>query len=249
MAFFGVTAKNDEQRIALNYLNDNKDITIITGNAGTGKNIISQAVGLENVLETQRYNKMIYTRLQVQLGIHLGFLTGDLAGKTEPFVLPFLDNLDKMDSSKMSFIKDYLFSEKDEKKQKVFFDSIQTMRGRSLDHTYLMVDEVQNTDNHTMKAIGTRIDKGSKLVLVGNFAQIDEPKLRDPKKNGLYNLLKGLYERDPNKTMFEHIHLQEQHRSRTVGVIEDIFSSEDDVNPLFTELEMRGAIEKLQEVI
>src|SRR5699024_7908611 len=112
MAFFGVTAKNDEQRIALNYLNDNKDITIITGKAGTGKNINSKAVCLVNVLEMQRYNKMIYTRLQVQVGIHLGFLTWDLAGKTEPFVLPFIDNLDRMDSSKMSFIKDYLFSEK-----------------------------------------------------------------------------------------------------------------------------------------
>lgn len=249
MAFFGVTAKNEEQKIALQYLDDNKPITIITGNAGSGKNIISQAVGLDGVMESKKYNKMIYTRLQVQLGQHLGYLTGDLAGKTEPFMLPFLDNLEKMESNSMNMIKNYLFATQDEKKQKVFFDSIQTMRGRSLDHTYLMVDEIQNTDNHTMKAIGTRIDTGSKLVLIGNFAQIDEVKLRKPEHNGLYNLLKGLYERDPHKTMFNHIHLQEQHRSKVVSVVEDIFSTADNVHPDFTALEMRGAIEKLQEVI
>ena len=249
MAFFGITAQNEEQRIAFNYLNNNKPITIITGNAGTGKNIISQAVGLENVLETQKFKKMIYTRLQVQLGVHLGYLTGDLQGKTEPFMLPFLDNLEKMDSSEMNSIKNYLFGEGNDKKQKVFFDSIQTLRGRSIDNTYFMADEIQNTDNHTIKAIGTRIDKGTKLVLIGNFAQIDEPKLRNPEKNGLYNLLKGLYEKDPKKTMFDHIHLQEQQRSKVVSVIEDIFSSEDDVHPDFIDLEMRGAIEKLQEVI
>lgn len=249
MAFFGVAARNDEQKIALQYLDNGKPFVFITGAAGTGKNIVSQAAGLENVMEKQTYNKMIYTRLQVQLGQHLGYLTGDLAGKTEPFMLPFLDNLEKMDSSKMSFIKDYLFSEKDEKKQKVFFDSIQTMRGRSLDHTFFLADEIQNTDVHTMEAIASRIDEGSKFVFVGNFAQIDEPKLRDPDKNGFFQLLKGMYEKDPHKRYFDHIHLQENQRSPVVSVVEDIFKSEDELSREFVELERRGAIEKLQEVI
>lgn len=249
MAFFGVTARNKEQKIALQYLDNGKPFVFITGAAGTGKNIISQAVGLENVMENQEYNKMVYTRLQVQLGQHLGYLTGDLAGKTEPFMLPFLDNLEKMDSSKMSFIKDYLFNEKDEKKQKVFFDSIQTMRGRSLDHTYFLADEIQNTDVHTMEAIASRIDEGSKFVFVGNFAQIDEPKLRNPDNNGLYQLLKGMYDRDPHRQYFDHIHLQENQRSPVVSIVEDIFKSEDELSNDFVELECRGTIEKLQEVI
>jgi len=249
MAFFGVTARNEEQRIALHYLNDDKPLTIITGNAGVGKNLITQAVGLENVMETQRYDKMIYTRLQVQLGMHLGYLAGDLKGKTEPFMLPFLDNLEKMESNKKGIIKNYLFAEGDESKQKVFFDSIQTMRGRSIDNTFLIADEIQNTDVHTMEAIATRIDRGSKFVLLGNFAQIDEPSLRVPEKNGFYKLLKGLYEKDPRRKYFNHIHLVENQRSEVVSMISDIFQTEDEVAEPFLELEKLGTIEKLKEVI
>lgn len=249
MAFFGVTARNEEQKIALQYLNNTKPFTIITGDAGVGKNLITQAVGLENVMETQRYQKMIYTRLQVQLGMHLGYLSGDLKGKTEPFMLPFLDNLEKMDSTKKGVIKAYLFAEGDEAKQKVFFDSIQTMRGRSIDHTFLIADEIQNTDVHTMEAIATRIDEGSKFVFVGNFAQIDDDTLRVPEKNGFYQLLKGLYEKDPGRRYFDHIHLQENQRSEAVSIVSDIFKSEDGLADQFTELERRGSLQKLQEVI
>lgn len=249
MAFFGVTARNEEQKIALQYLNNDKPFTIITGDAGVGKNLITQAVGLENVMETKRYDKMIYTRLQVQLGLHLGYLSGDLKGKTEPFMLPFLDNLEKMDATKSGVIKRYLFGEGDESKQKVFFDSIQTMRGRSIDRTYLIADEIQNTDVHTMEAIASRIDTGSKFVFVGNFAQIDEESLRKPEKNGFYQLLKGLYEKDPGRRYFDHIHLQENQRSEVVSIVSDIFKSEDSLADQFTELERRGSIEKLQEVI
>lgn len=249
MAFFGVAAQNEEQKVALQYLNNDKAFTFITGAAGTGKNMVSQAVGLENVLEAQRYNKMIYTRLQVQLGQHLGYLTGDLQGKTEPFMLPFLDNLEKMDSSKMNVIKDYLFNEKDEKKQKVFFDSIQTMRGRSIDHTYFLADEIQNTDVHTMEAIASRIDVGSKFVFSGNFAQIDEYKLRTPEKNGFYKLLKGMYELDPEKKYFDHIHLTEVQRDPVVNLVGEIFKSKEEIHQAFNELEKRGELEALQKVI
>lgn len=248
MAFFGVSAKNEEQKIALQYLNNGKPLTIVTGQAGVGKNLITQAVGLENVMETNRYDKLVYTRMQIQLGMHLGFLTGDLSEKTEPFMLPFLDNLSKMESNKMNLIKNYLFNG-DEKKQKVFFDSIQTMRGRSIDNTFLIADEIQNTDPHTMEAIATRIDFGSKFVLIGNFAQIDDPKLRHPDDNGFYKLLKGLYDKDPNKKYFDHIHLQENQRSEVVSVISQIFESEDHINQKFVELEKMGSIEKLQEVV
>lgn len=249
MAFFDVTARNDEQKIALQYLNDTKPFTFITGAAGTGKNMVSQAVGLHNTMEEQRFQKMIYTRMQIQLGQHLGFLTGDLNEKTEPFMLPFLDALNKMDSSKMNIIKQYLFGDQDESKKRVFFDSVQTLRGRSLSHTYFLLDEAQSIDVHTMEAIASRIDEGSKFVFTGNFAQIDEDSLRDPNKNGMYQLLKGLYKKDPNKRHFNHIHLQENQRSPVVSIVEDIFKSNDNLAEQFVELEMRGAIEKLQEVI
>src|SRR5699024_7378429 len=161
------------------------------------------------VMETQRYDKMIYTRLQVQLGMHLGYLAGDLKGKTEPFMLPFLDNLEKMESNKKGIIKNYLFAEGDESKQKVFFDSIQTMRGRSITKTYIKADKIKNTDVHTMEAIATRNNRVSKIVLLSNFAQTDEPSLRMTEKNGFNKLLKGLYAKVPGRKYFNHIHLVE----------------------------------------
>lgn len=249
MAFFGVTARNEEQKIALQYLNNDKPFTFVSGAAGTGKNMVSQAVGLHNVMNDQVYKKMVYTRMQVQLGEHLGFLTGDINGKTEPFTLPFLDNLDKMDDSEMKLIKQYLFDEQDDRKKKVFFDPIQTLRGRSLSHTYFMLDEAQSIDTHTMVAIASRIDEGSKFVFVGNFAQIDEPKLRNKEKNGFYQLLKGMYDKDPGQEYFDHIHLQENQRSPVVSMVEDIFKPEEGLNREFVELERRGTIEALQEVV
>lgn len=249
MAFFGVTARNDEQKIALRYLNSNKPFTFVTGKAGSGKNMVTQAVGLHNVMQSKVFKRMIYTRLQVQLGQHLGFLTGDLQGKTEPFMLPFLDSLDKMESDDKKAIKQSLFSEQDESKRKIFFDSVQTLRGRSLSGTYFIIDEAQNIDTHTMEAIASRIDNGSKFVFVGNFAQIDEHKLREPKNNGFYKLLSGLYEKDPEKKFFDHIHLQENQRAPVVSVVERIFESSNLTSEYFTELEHKGRIEKLQEVI
>lgn len=249
MAYFGVVARNEEQKIAMQFLDNDKPFTFLTGNAGTGKNMISQAVGLENTMETQNYNRMIYTRLQIQLGAHVGYLTGDLNGKTEPFMLPFLDNLDKMDNSDKKIIKDYLFGEKDSRKQKIFFDSVQTLRGRSLSHTYFLLDEAQNTDVHTMEAIASRIDEGSKFVFVGNFAQIDEHKLRNPDKNGFYQLLKGMYEAPNGDQYFDHIHLQENQRSPVVSIVENIFKSNDKLAETFVELEKKGTIESLTEVV
>lgn len=249
MAYFGVVARNEEQKIALQYLDNDKPFFFLTGAAGTGKNMLSQAVGLENTMETQEFNRMIYTRLQIQIGAHLGFLTGDLAGKTEPFMLPFLDNLDKMDGSDTKVIKDYLFSEKDSRKQKIFFDSVQTLRGRSLSHTYFLLDEAQNTDIHTMEAIASRIDEGSKFVFVGNFAQIDDNKLRNPEKNGFYKLLKGMYDAPEGHKYFDHVHLQENQRSPVVSIVENIFKSNDKLAEAFVELEQRGTIERLKEVV
>src|SRR5699024_11914504 len=97
--------------------------------------------------------------------------------------------------------------------------------------------------------IASRIETGSKFMFVGNFAQIDEERLRKPENNGFYQLLKGLYEKDPGRRYFDHIHLQENQRSEVVSIVSDIFKSDDKLADQFTELERRGAIEKLQEVI
>lgn len=236
MSFFGITAKNDEQKRAMQALINQKPFTFLTGPAGSGKTLVAQAVGLDRTIERQTYRKMIYTRLQTQVGMDVGALPGDLNEKTYPFVAPFMDNLEVM-SNKSNEIKRYL-TEGDEDKRKVFFDSIQTIRGRSLNFTYVMFDEIQNVDIHTIAALGTRPGLNAKFVFLGNFSQIDAPKLRSTKTNGLYRLLHGLYEKEAFQ-YFDHINLTETQRHPVVEVVEEILRN-NEMQPEFAELEARG---------
>ncbi|MDR9792710.1 PhoH family protein [Aeribacillus pallidus] len=237
MAFFGISANNDAQKRALQALISDKPFTFLTGPAGTGKSLIAQAVGLEHTIETRRYRKLIYTRLQTQLGMDVGALPGDINEKTYPFIRPFLDNIDVMSDDAKAIIN-YLMSGGD--KAKIFFDPIQTMRGGSFHHSYVIVDEAQNLDVSTIHAVATRLGNGSKFIFCGNFAQIDNGKLRTPERNGLYRLLDGLYKRKESD-IFDHINLTEVQRHPVVEVVEDILRNHE-MAPEFAELEARGNV-------
>lgn len=242
MSFWGITSKNAGQKAAMQALLNDKPFTFLTGPAGCGKTLISQAVGLHEVVESQRFQKLIYTRLQTQVGADIGALPGDINEKTYPFIAPFLDNFELL-SGKDSL--EYLVMG-DEKKRKVFFDPIQTVRGRSMHYTFLMTDEAQNLDPTTIGAIATRIAKeydgriSSKFVFLGNFSQTDSPKLRRPENNGLYQLLNGLYEREAFE-YFDHINLTEVERHPVVNIVEDILRNHD-MDDSFAELEERGTV-------
>lgn len=238
MAFFGVASKNDEQKALMQALVNDKPFTFVTGPAGCGKTLISQAVGLESVLEEQIYRKLIYTRMQTQVGENLGALPGDINEKTFPFVAPFMDNLEAI-SDDHNKIKQYI-THGDEDKRKVFFDPIQTIRGRSLNHTFFIGDEFQNLDINTIAAIATRPGINAKFVFAGNFSQIDSRKLRTPEANGMYQLLNGFYERDAHH-YFDHINLTEVHRHPVVSLVEDILRTHD-VDERFIKLEERGNV-------
>ncbi|MRX54671.1 AAA family ATPase [Bacillus idriensis] len=216
-------------------IND-KPFTFLTGPAGTGKSLVAQAVGLDRTIERLKYRKLIYTRLQTQVGMDVGALPGDINEKTFPFIAPLMDNLEVM-SAKANEIKRYL-TEGDDDKRKVFFDSIQTIRGRSLNHTYAMIDECQNLDIHTMAAIATRPGAGAKFVFMGNFSQVDNAKLRNTKANGLYRLLSGLYEKNAHQ-YFDHVNLTEVQRHPVVEVVEEILRNHEMAEE-FAELEARG---------
>ena len=239
MAFFGLAAKNEEQKALMRALINAKPFTFVTGPAGSGKTLVTQAVGLEKVIETQQFRKLIYTRMQTQVGENLGALPGDIDEKTFPFIAPFMDNLEVL-SDEHGRIKRYIL-EGDEDKRKVFFDPIQSIRGRSLNHTFLMSDESQNLDIHTIAALATRPSMNAKFVFLGNFSQIDNPKLRDPKTNGLYKLLSGLYERDEEHRFFDHVNLTEVHRQPVVSLVEDILR-DGEMAEEFAELEERGNV-------
>lgn len=242
MASFGISARNHEQKVAIQSLYNNKPFLFLTGKAGTGKTLITQAVGLERTIENKDFSRLIYTRLQVQLGEHLGYLSGDINEKTYPFVAPFMDNLEVMTSNAKELIHYFaLEGGKNDKHRKIFFDPIQTLRGRSLVGAFTMIDEAQNLDIQTIAAIGTRPAIGTKIIFLGNFAQTDNPRLRNPEVNGLYRLLDGLYREDPNQKYFDHINLTIEERHPVVAIVEKILR-DCDLDPKFQQLEERGNI-------
>ena len=238
MGYFGISSRNPAQKAAIQVLSNAKPFTFLTGPAGCGKTLIAQAVGLDRVIEKRSQRKLVYTRLQTQVGMDVGALPGDLNEKTFPFIAPFMDNLEVM-TDKPGEIKKY-FTEGDEDKRKIFFDSIQTVRGRSLNHTYFLADEMQNVDVHTMAALATRPGINAKFVFMGNFSQIDTPKLRKPETNGLYRLLSGLYEREAHD-FFDHVNLTEVQRHPVVEIVEDILRNHEMAQE-FVELEGRGNV-------
>src|SRR5690554_7236733 len=102
IAFFGVTSANDAQKALMQALINDKPFTFVTGPSGCGKTLMAQAVGLEQVIEDRRYRRMIYTRMQIQVGENLGALPGDINEKTYPFVARFMDNLEVMSDESRS---------------------------------------------------------------------------------------------------------------------------------------------------
>lgn len=235
MSFFGITARNTGQKRLGEACKSTTPIIIGTGRAGTGKSLIAQAVGFDTVFEEKRWSaktgKFVYTRLQVDVGKPIGFLPGDLAEKSNPYFRPFWDNLGLMDNG--DYMKNYIT------RGNIVLDTIQTVRGGTYHDSYLVVDECQNLDNATMTAIGTRLALGSKLILLANFAQIDIPSLKKPENNGFYKLLKGLYDSGAHD-MFTHVHLNKGERGTIADLVERIMVPEQEINPVFTQLEERG---------
>lgn len=239
MEFQGVTAQNIGQVHALKMLTSSKDYAFLTGPAGTGKTLLTGAVGLEQVIKHPRdgFKRVIYTRLQVQTGMEVGHLPGDLMeGKTEPFLEGFKDNFKEMDYS-LPF--DHLIN------KKLQFVPIQTMRGRTFPNSFIIVDEAQNLDEDTITTIATRLGMGSKMIFMGNFSQIDDKKgfLKKPENNGFYQLLSRFYETNGGHMHFEHVHLTEIQRSGGAAFVEKMMRNHK-LDLRFVDLEERGIIQK-----
>lgn len=236
MEYQGVSAQNPGQSAAFKILNNRKPYTFLTGPAGTGKTLITGAAGLEKVINhpMDGFKKVIYTRLQIQTGVNLGYIPGDFDGKTDPFIAPFKDNFQEME---FEIPMDHLLSGKNKKLE---FMPIQTMRGRSIPNAFIIIDEAQNLDEDTIITIATRLGSESKMVFLSNFAQIDDETryLHTPQNNGLYQLLSTLYKYKGYK-YFDHAHLTEIERSDAAAFIEQIMRN-DRVPKAFTDLEEKG---------
>jgi len=143
------------------------DITFGIGPAGTGKTYLAVACAVD-ALERQSVQRIVLTRPAVEAGERLGFLPGDLAQKVDPYLRPLYDALyDLMGVERVA---------KAFEKQQIEIAPLAFMRGRTLNHAFVILDEAQNTTCEQMKMFLTRMGFGSRCVVTGDVSQIDLPK-------------------------------------------------------------------------
>ncbi len=179
---WGVHPKNIYQAMALDALLDpTLDLVILTGPAGCGKTLLAMAAALELVVERGIYERIIVTRNTPEIAESIGFLPGTEEEKMLPWLAAVTDTLEvlhKHDVSKDTSLA-YIME-----KANIQFKSVNFMRGRSLQNTFVLLDECQNLTASQLKTIITRCGEGTKLICSGNLAQIDSTYLT-PVTSGL----------------------------------------------------------------
>src|SRR5690606_13288712 len=177
---WGVTARNREQNFALNLLMDPEvDFVTLLGQAGTGKTLLALAAGLVQVLENRRYTDIIMTRATVPLGEDIGYLPGTEEEKMQPWMGALEDNLEVLNQTDGGAGDWGRNATNDLIRSRVKVKAMSFMRGRTFINKYLIIDEAQNLTPKQMKALGTRGGPGTKVVCLGNIAQIDTPYLTE----------------------------------------------------------------------
>jgi PhoH-like ATPase len=179
-AVWGVTARNREQNFALNLLMDPEcDFVTLTGTAGTGKTLLTLAAGLAQVLDERRYAEILVTRVTVPVGEDIGFLPGTEEEKMGPWMGALDDNLEVLARSDSSAGDWGRAATNDLVRSKIKIKSLNFMRGRTFLNKFVLIDEAQNLTPKQMKTLITRAGPGTKIVCLGNLAQIDTPYLTE----------------------------------------------------------------------
>ncbi|TCT04863.1 PhoH family protein [Paralcaligenes ureilyticus] len=215
---WGITARNREQNFALNLLmNPDCDFVSLLGQAGTGKTLLALASALTQTLETKRYNEIIITRATVPVGDDIGFLPGTEEEKMLPWMGALEDNLEVLhlgagnneitpNTAGQDWSKN---STMEQIRSRIKVKSLNFMRGRTFLNKFLIIDEAQNLTPKQMKTLVTRAGPGTKIVCLGNIAQIDTPYLTEGSSGLTY-----VVDRFKGWPYAGHITLQRGERSR-----------------------------------
>lgn len=224
---FGIMARNVQQTMALDVLLD-EDIKMITllGSAGTGKTLLALAAGMSKVFAEERYDKLLVARPIMPLGRDIGYLPGDKDEKLTAWMQPIFDNLTYLlstrgaasanDRSGGGSVDSHSAEQRVQKLMadgKLVLEPLTYIRGRSIPHQFMIVDEAQNLTPHEVKTIASRVGEGTKLILTGDIGQIDNPYL-DSSSNGLayaIEKMKGLH-------LFAHVTLAKSERSELASL-------------------------------
>ncbi len=177
---WGITARNREQNFALNLLMDPAiDFITLLGQAGTGKTLLTLAAGLMQTLEEKIYTEIIMTRVTVPIGEDIGFLPGTEEEKMTPWMGALEDNLDVLNKTDDEAGDWGRAATRDLIRSRIKVKSLNFMRGRTFINKFLIIDEAQNLTPKQMKTLITRAGPGTKVVCLGNIAQIDTPYLTE----------------------------------------------------------------------
>jgi len=215
-AVWGITARNREQNFALNLLmNPDIDFVTLLGQAGTGKTLLTLAAALTQTLEHKRFSEIIITRVTVPVGEDIGFLPGTEEEKMTPWMGALEDNLDVLnkpaeEGEKAGYSGDWgRAATMDLIRSRIKVKSLNFMRGRTFLNKFLIIDEAQNLTPKQMKTLITRAGPGTKVVCLGNIAQIDTPYLTEGSSGLTY-----VVDRFKGWPHSGHITLQRGERSR-----------------------------------
>ncbi len=176
---WGIRARNREQNFALNLLMDPEiDFVSLLGMAGTGKTLLTLAAGLEQTLEQKRYIEIIMTRVTVPVGEDIGYLPGTEEEKMAPWMGALMDNLEFLTDTDLG--GDWgKAATQDLLSKRIKIRSVNFMRGRTFLNRFIIIDEAQNLTSKQLKTLITRAGPGTKVVCLGNIAQIDTPYLSE----------------------------------------------------------------------
>lgn len=220
---WGVTARNREQNFALNLLmNPDCDFVSLLGQAGTGKTLLALAAGLTQTLETRRYTEVIITRATVPIGDEIGFLPGTEEEKMLPWMGALEDNLEVLHLGARSSHDNTNTTDWNKNstmeliRSRIKVKSISFMRGRTFLNKFLIIDEAQNLTPKQMKTVVTRAGPGTKIICLGNIAQIDTPYLTEGSSGLTYAV-----DRFKGWLHSGHITLQRGERSRLADYASD----------------------------
>jgi len=209
-----IRAKTANQKLMVQSI-DKNDILFAIGPAGSGKTYTAVALAVR-ALKNKSIKKIILTRPAVEAGESLGFLPGDLKEKIDPYLRPLYDALDDMiPSDKLNYFMQNRIIE---------IAPLAYMRGRTLDHSFIILDEAQNTTDLQLKMFLTRIGANAKAIITGDLTQVDLPKNQ---KSGLMKSTRIL----KNIDGIAHIELDEQDvvRHRLVKKIIKAYEKEQEI--------------------
>ncbi|WP_175988737.1 PhoH family protein [Bacillus sp. Marseille-Q1617] len=211
---WGIKARNVQQTMATELLlRDDISLVTMIGKAGTGKTLLALAAGLLQTEDFHKFNKLLVARPIVPVGKDIGYLPGEKQEKLRPWMQPIYDNLEYLFNVKKPGELDDILAGM----ASIEVEALTYIRGRSIPDQFIIIDEAQNLTKHEVKTILTRVGERSKIVLMGDPAQIDHPYL-DEYNNGLTYVV----EKFKDQSIAGHVKLMKGERSGLAQLAADL---------------------------